>query len=94
MKTQLEIGDEIVRFEVGNKIEYLYVIDSLTKTLAKSRTTSFKNKLVYDTSKPTRITAESKLNIIAEVYLKSRSSWTTPRYYLIKKGSFKRINNL
>jgi hypothetical protein len=94
MKTELEIGDEIVRFEVGRKIEYLYVIDSLTKTLVKSKTKIFKNKLFYDTTKPTRITDESKLNIIAEVYLKGRSSWSTPRYYLIKKGSFKQIRNL
>jgi hypothetical protein len=94
MKTELEIGDEIVRFEVGKKIEYLYVIDCLTKKLAKSREASFKNKLIYDTSKPNNITDESKLNIIAELYLKSRSSWTATRYYLIKKGSFKQINNL
>jgi hypothetical protein len=83
MKTQLEIGDKIKRFEVrmSIEIEYTYIIDSLTKTLAKSEDTIFKRDLNYDTIKPKKSTKK----IVARVYLKEKTtSLTSPDYFLIE----------
>lgn len=54
MKTQLEIGDKIKRFEVNNKeIDYVYVIDKVTKTLAKCGDFNvFHRDIIYDVKLP------------------------------------------
>lgn len=83
MKTQLEIGDKIQRFEVmlSREIDYIYVIDSVTKTLAKSGNTTFKRELIYNTLEP----KNSKNKIIARVYTKAERGWSTPDYFLIEE---------
>lgn len=54
MKTELEIGDKIKRFEVMLSVEinYIYTIDSVTKTLGKSKDDKFKKEIIFNTTKP------------------------------------------
>jgi hypothetical protein len=82
MKTQLEIGDKIKRFEVRMSIEIdcTYTIDYVTKTLAKSEFTTFKRELVYQTGKPEKSTKK----IVARVELKKSQGWSSPDYFLIE----------
>jgi hypothetical protein len=87
MKTQLEIGDEIVRFEVGRRIDTTYTIDKVTKTLAKATYNTFERDLKYSYAKPEELSEESKEMLIAGVILKGEKGWSTKRFYLIKKGS-------
>jgi hypothetical protein len=83
MKTKLEIGDKIQRFEVrlSREIDYIYVIDSVTKTLAKSGDDVFKRELDFNTKHPEK----SKNKIIAGVSLKKKQSWGYPDYFLVEK---------
>lgn len=83
MKTQLEIGDKIQRFEVMLTKEYdsLYEIISVTKTLAKTENKVFKRDLVYDTKHP----ENSKNKIIARVYTKEKQTWSSPDYFLVEE---------
>jgi hypothetical protein len=87
MKTQLEIGDEIVRFEVGRRIDTTYTIDSVTKTLAKAKFNTFERNIIYNYAKPEKLSDECKEMIIAGVRLKGERGWSTRDFYLIKKGS-------
>lgn len=53
MKTQLEIGDQIKRYEVTTEIEHTYVITKVTKTLAKTDSdVIFKRNIEYDRTLP------------------------------------------
>jgi hypothetical protein len=84
MKAKLEIGDKIQRFEVqlSREIDFIYEIESVTKTLAKTKNGDvFKIDLDYSTTIPKKSTNK----IIAEVNLKGKTDWCTPRYYLIEK---------
>jgi hypothetical protein len=83
MKKQLEIGDKIQRFEVmlSREIDYVYVIDSVTKTLAKSKNQTFKRDLDFNTIHPKK----SKNKIIARVYTKEPSTWSSPDFFLINE---------
>lgn len=82
-KVKLEVGDKIKRFEVmlTKEIDYIYVINSVTKTLAKSESGSFKRELVYNTIHP----KQTKNKIIARVLTKAKETWSTPDYFLIEE---------
>lgn len=82
MKTQLEVGDKIQRFEVSLTKEFdnLYDIISVTKTLAKTKNKTFKRELVYGTKHP----LNSKNKIIARVYTKEKQSFSSPDYFLVE----------
>ena len=82
MKTKLEIGDKIQRFEVmlTKECDYLYEIISVTKTLAKTENKVFKRELDFNTKLPDK----SKNKIIARVYTKDIQTWTSPDYFLIE----------
>ena len=82
IKTQLEIGDKIQRFEVSltREVDAIYVITSVTKTLAKCQNKTFKRMLDFDAKKPIK----SKNKIIAKVYINEKTSWSSPDYFLVK----------
>jgi tRNA A22 N-methylase len=81
MKTTLEIGDKIKRFEVmlTKEYDYIYEIISVTKTLAKTKDMVFKRELVFGTNLPV-----SKNKIIAKVETKEKRPWSSPDYFLIE----------
>jgi hypothetical protein len=83
MKTQLEIGDKIQRFEVMLTKEYdsLYEIISVTKTLAKTENKIFKRELHFNTKHPEK----SKNKIVARVYTKEKQTWSSPDFFLVEK---------
>ena len=83
MKAKLEIGDKIQRFEVrlSKEIDYIYVIDSVTKTLAKSKDEVFKRDLINGTIHPEKSTNK----IISRVQTKEKQGWTSPQFFLIEK---------
>lgn len=83
MKTNLEIGDKIQRFEVMLTREYDFLdeVISVTKTLAKTKNKIFKRELVFNTKHPEK----SKNKIIARVYTKERQNWSSPDYFLVEK---------
>ena len=77
MKTQLEIGDKIKRYEIRGEISHTYEIISTTKTLAKTiNGDSFYRNLEYNTTKP-------REDYIAEVKRKETTS-LGKRYFLIE----------
>ena len=82
MKSQLEIGDKIKRFEVRltREVDHIYVIDNVTKTLAKSGKTTFKRELDYEINYPVK----SNNKIIARVINKKKQTWTSPDFFLIE----------
>lgn len=82
MKLQLEIGDKIRRYDIGltREIDYVYIIDSVTKTLAKSGITIFKRDLIYGTTTP----KNPKNKVLARVYTKDKQNWSSPDYFLIE----------
>ena len=90
MKTQLEIGDKIQRFEAGmtREIDYLDEIISVTKTLAKSEKRIYKRDLNYNTTKP----KNSKNSIVERVYLNEKTTWSSRDYFLVESIE-KKINN-
>jgi hypothetical protein len=81
MKTKLEIGDKIRRFELQRtrEIDTTYEIIAVTKTLAKSETKTFKIGLRYNIAHP----KVSKYKTIALVDLKDKST-SSDSYFLIK----------
>ena len=83
MKTKLEIGDKIQRFEVrlSKEIDYIYVINCVTKTLAKSDNKVFKRDLINGTIHPEKSTNK----IISRVQTKEKQGWTSPQFFLIEK---------
>jgi hypothetical protein len=83
MKTQLEIGDKIQRFEVNltKEIPYITEIISVTKTLAKTESKTFNRGLIFDVAKPKNATNK----IIVGVYSKGKRDWSTPSYFLIEE---------
>ena len=75
MKTHLEIGDKIKRFELSKEIEFEYVVASLTKTQAKTADGyRFKRELNYNVTKPNE-------KCVAEVYKIGHEN--SKRYFLI-----------
>lgn len=85
MKTQLEIGDKIQRFDVQStrEVDYIYEVKSVTKTLAKtSGGKSFKRGLIFDSKRPLKSTNK----IIAEVRLNEKYTFTSPNYFLIEEN--------
>lgn len=82
MKTQLEIGDKIQRFEVSltKEIDFIDEITSVTKTLAKSKYRVYKKDLHFNTKHP--IGCRNK--IIAKVYLNKKITWSSPDFFLIE----------
>jgi len=83
---QLEIGDELQRFEVSltKEIPYIYKIASVTKTLAKTNDGfAFKRQLIFNSTKP--IALITKNEFIAEANIKGITEFSTPRYFLIKQ---------
>jgi hypothetical protein len=83
MKVQLEIGDKIQRFEtqLTREVDYIYEIESVTKTLAKtSGGKSFKRGLIFDSKRPLKSTNKT----IAEVRLNEKYTFTSPSYFLIE----------
>lgn len=75
MKTHLEIGDKIKRFELSKEIEFEYIIASVTKTQAKTIDGyRFKRELNYNVTKPAE-------KCVAEVYPIGRQNYK--RYFLV-----------
>lgn len=84
MKKQLEIGDKLQRFETGltREIATIYEIISVTKTVAKDKNGKiFKRDLIFETTRPND-------KFLAEVNLKGKISWSTPRYFVFKKKDY------
>lgn len=81
MKTQLEVGDKVQRFEVMMTREYesLYEVISVTKTLAKTENKVFKRELIFNTKHP----ENTKNKIIAMVKTKEKQNWSSPDYFLV-----------
>ncbi len=76
MKTELELGDIIKRFELSREINFEYVIESVGKKEAKtSDGYRFNKQLIYDSTKPSD-------NCIAEV--KKIKQQRYHRFFLIK----------
>jgi hypothetical protein len=85
MKTKLDVGDKIQRFEAMLTKEYdsLCEVISVTKTLAKTENKIFKRELVFNTKHP----KNSKNKIIARVYTKDNQTWSTPDYFLVENDT-------
>lgn len=82
MKTLLEVGDKIQRFDTAmtKEISSVYTITEVTKTLAKTQTKTFRREIDYSPIKPKKHTNK----IIGKVYTKERINWTSPDYFLIE----------
>lgn len=82
MKLKLEIGDTIQRFEnnLNREVGGVYIIESVTKTLAKSGVKVFRRDLDYGTKHP----ENSSKEVVARVYTKEKQTWSSPDYFLVK----------
>lgn len=82
----LQVGDEIVRFEVGRRVGNVQVISSVTKTLAKSGHYTFLRETV-NYRKPDDLDEENQAKLITGVKEKGERGWSTKYFFLIEKGS-------